>query len=718
MSGLRPRAVLPIACAFTLLAALEVLYFPGRSYESHLQALQAKAVALAELTAHSAAPALDFDDLELIDECFEGAARDDELGYIAVYRHDGKLLRGYDRAKVGLTSPPQPRAKTSVERRSLWVHVITPVHQRSGPEGTLVAGFSTRRAERAHRDAERAALSIGFLIFVLGSSVALWNGVVMRDLERLAEESRKARQRAEEASRAKSEFLAKMSHELRTPMNGILGMVDVLLRTELSDKQRRSAAVVMRSGEQLLAIVNDLLDFAKIEAGKLELDEVPFDLRELTARVTENGSVLAHGKDLKVSCVVAAEVPARLHGDALRIEQVLLNFVSNAVKFTERGGVVLRVTRVDAAEQAARLRFEVSDTGIGIAPELLDSVFEVFVQGDGSVTRRYGGTGLGLAICKQLVELLGGTIGVHSELGRGSSFHFEVELALAAPELVGAKRSARRSLPSLEERKLRRLRVLAAEDNAGNREVLASMMELLDCDVTMVENGVAAVEALHDAHDYDVVLMDCQMPLLDGYGATRAVREREAARGRRAVPIVAVTAHALPEEREAASSAGMQAFLTKPILLEGLRAVLAGLCPPGAGLRSPPDAADAGATADASSAALSSSVIDQTVLSELKALQTARNPRLLANLVERFAKDGVTQIAAMRVAAQAASKHELDRLAHSLKGWSATLGAIEVADLCRELEASCDAGSTEGAERVIAKLELAYARATEELARG
>ena len=710
--------MLPIACAFTLLAALEVLYFPGRSYESHLQALQAKAVALAELTAHSAAPALDFDDDELIDECLQGAARDDELGYIAVYGHDGKLLRGFDRAKVGFTSPPPHRTKTSVELRSPWVHVITPVHQRSGPDGTLVAGFSTRRAERAHRDAERVAFSIALAIFVLGLSVALWNGVVMRDLERLAEESRKARQRAEEASRAKSAFLAKMSHELRTPMNGILGMVDVLLDSELSDKQRRSAELVMRSGEQLLAIVNDVLDFAKIEAGKLELDAVPFELRELTTRVTEHASVLARGKGLHVSCAVAAEVPKRLHGDALRIEQVLLNLVSNAVKFTEHGSVVLRVTSVAAAGERARLRFEVSDTGIGIAPALLDSVFEVFVQGDGSVTRRYGGTGLGLAICKQLVALLGGTIGVESELGKGSVFNFELELPLAASELAGAKRSPNRSMPSLEERKLRRLRVLAAEDNAGNREVLASMMELLDCDVTMVENGVAAVEALHDAHDYDVVLMDCQMPLLDGYGAARAVRTREAARGRRAVPIVAVTAHALPEERDAASSAGMQGFVTKPILLEGLHAALVRLCPPGAGLRSPPSARPDAASPVAPSAAPASSVIDQSVLSELRALQSPRNPRLLANLVERFTKDGVTQIAAMRVAARAASKDELDRLAHALKGWSATLGAIEVADLCRELEASCDAGAIEGVDPLIARLETAYARAAEELARG
>ena len=362
----------------------------------------------------------------------------------------------------------------------------------------------------------------------------------------------------EAANRAKSEFLANMSHELRTPMNGVLGMTAILLDTPLSWPQRQYVATIKKSGETLLTLLNDILDFSKIEAGRLEIERVPFSIRAVVDDTMSLFGLSAEQKGLQFRCVVDDNVAEWVSGDPGRLRQVLTNLVGNALKFTSTGEVGLRV---HGNNEHQTLRFEVQDTGIGIASETLERLFLPFSQADSSIMRRFGGTGLGLAISKQLVELMGGTFHVESKVGIGSTFSFEVHFPHVVEEhgTEVAKEQQESQGTALQ---FQGARILVAEDNETNQQVASIMLDHMGCQVRIAGNGVDALSSLA-LFDFDLVLMDVQMPELDGLKATRRLREQ---RGRNArIPVIALTAHAMSGFREQCLEAGMNDYLSKPI---------------------------------------------------------------------------------------------------------------------------------------------------------
>lgn len=382
-----------------------------------------------------------------------------------------------------------------------------------------------------------------------------------RRLEAKAAELEVAREAAEAANRAKSRFLANVSHELRTPMNAIIGFTDLLLRSETDAQRQTQLQHVDAASHSLLALINQVLDLSKIESGRLELECRAFDLRVMLDKLDALFQSQAEGRGLRFSIEVAADVPTALTGDALRLEQVLLNLLGNAFKFTHEGEVTLSVSIVERLDERLRLGFTVRDSGIGISDEQRERLFTAFSQADSSTTRKYGGTGLGLVISRQLVSLMGGELTMDSMLEQGSEFHFSVLLTLAdaaalPPERV---REAISAVPVAQT--LEGVRVLLAEDNDQNRELAAAIMEDAGVALDIVEDGKQALAAVQ-AKAYDLVLMDMQMPEMDGIEATQSIRALDQLKS---LPIIAMTANAMKQDREACLAAGMNDFLTKPI---------------------------------------------------------------------------------------------------------------------------------------------------------
>ncbi len=387
-----------------------------------------------------------------------------------------------------------------------------------------------------------------------------------------------AKLKAEAANQAKSEFLANMSHEIRTPMNAILGMAELAMTSDHTAEQKRYLATVKSSANALLQIIDDILDFSKIEARKLELHPVAFRLRDTLNDTLEVLAARAAQKDLELACQVSNRVPDFLIGDETRLRQVLMNLVGNAIKFTDRGEVFVRVDTVASdrpvpnfsvyekpspnslpeGEGFLELHFVVRDTGIGIPKEKQQIIFESFVQADGSTTRRYGGTGLGLAICSQLVKLMGGRIWVESQVERGSSFHFTVQLCADQPTT-----DAQKQADEVFKKAAYPLRVLLAEDNEINQQVAVEFLELRGHQVRVASDGKEVLQALASLR-FDVVLMDLQMPHMDGFQATAAIREKEKTTGIR-VPIIAMTGYAMKGDRQRCFDAGMDGYICKPI---------------------------------------------------------------------------------------------------------------------------------------------------------
>ena len=383
--------------------------------------------------------------------------------------------------------------------------------------------------------------------------------------KRVEAELQQAKAAAESASRTKSEFLASMSHEIRTPMHAIMGIADLLAKTALSPEQDKYVQIFRRAGDNLLNLINDILDLSKVEASQLELEQTGFSLHDHLEKVIEMVAARAIEKGLSLVCEIAPSAPNDLVGDPTRLRQVLLNLLGNAIKFTESGEVSLRVTQDGNFAVPTALRFAVSDTGIGIPSQKLGRVFERFTQADSSTTRRFGGSGLGLTISRRLVELMGGRIWAESDVGKGSVFSFAVPFeiwpATNRPTLVTIGVDPEAHLPAL--------RILLAEDSADNCTITMAYLEDTPYQVEIAETGAIAFEKFTAGH-YDLVLMDRQMPVMDGLTATRSIRAWEQANNRPPTPIIALTASALKGDREMCLAAGCTAFLTKPIKQEVL----------------------------------------------------------------------------------------------------------------------------------------------------
>jgi two-component system, sensor histidine kinase len=524
-----------------------------------------------------------------------------------------------------------------------------------GEIGELIGGFNDMLAEVQRRDLELLTQQIS-LEGVVESRTA--------ELRSVNADLITARDKAMEASRAKSEFLANVSHEIRTPMNGIIGMTEMALKTPLSVKQRDYLDTVKASAESLLVILNDILDFSKIESRKLQLEAVPFVLRDAVNDAVKPLAVRAAEKGLELAVDIAPSVAHAVVGDPLRLRQVLTNLIGNAIKFTERGGVIVRVALQPAPEGVAVLEFSVSDTGIGISPDHQISIFEAFNQADGSTTRRFGGTGLGLAICATLVRLMNGLIWVESRLGYGSTFHFTATFA-ACRELPASLQpaSAEWAAPVTTVRR----RILLAEDNIVNQQVACGLLGDRGHSVIVAANGREAIDAIARER-FDLVLMDLQMPVMGGFEATHIIRERERSSATR-LPIIAMTAHAMAGDQERCLAAGMDGYLPKPIDPHKLFHMV----------ESEVIAADSAAAID-----------EPDLLRRL-----CGNQALKARVLRVFAEDCPSRLAEIGAAIADGDAERVRRAAHALKGSSGNVAARGLADAAHALELAAATGRFE-----------------------
>ena len=726
-----------------------------------------------------------------------------------------------------------------------------------------------------------ACFALSFIVVAIFSFIFEYvKDKAHRELSEQHRELAATKEAAEAATLAKSQFLANMSHEIRTPMNGVLGMAEVLLGTDLNDKQRNIAKIVLRSGEALLSVLNDILDYSKIEAGKLELEDINFDLRECVEETTQLFAEKAHKKGLELGLDLHNDVPVALRGDPGRLRQTLINLINNAVKFTEHGEVFVRITTLGKEQDHAHLCFEVRDTGIGIAPEVREHIFEAFSQADATTTRKYGGTGLGLGICKQLCEMMGGKIMVDSTLNKGSVFRFTVRLKIASHPLSPAvaghhhpkdlrvlivddnatyrdilhrqvlswgmrsgcaengqnalemlKKAASMGdpydlvildmmMPGMDGPELARTikadsaissvrlilltsigqdndtetmhrhgistylvkpvrqsqlfnsitsviapssvkcspstfaevdktkvafgaRVLVVEDNVVNQKVALYMLEDLGCSVEVASNGREALEAISKT-PFDLVLMDCQMPEMNGYEATQIIREKEIQQIKhrsepglsiRRTPIIALTAYAMQGDHEQCLADGMDDYLSKPFNRDRLFAVLKRWLPSKSTTDIPvhtiwedqteqdqskacrlSDGGNGGSNLHGEGFLDRLSHLDHLnyeTLASLRLRVREGQPSLLQQVIQLYMEDSPKLIETIRHSITLGDAAAMQRAAHSLKSTSGNLGAMMLAEMCKELEAMGRAGTTDNAILLLPVLEDEYDRVCE-----
>ncbi len=617
---------------------------------------------------------------------------------IDIGEHGSVTLMGTD-GIVRAHSPADDAIGTSLRDTKLFrqfsIAQAGALYDDSGPDGlvrmlnyrkvkdyplVVVVGFERDETFRPfEHNSQTYILSAGLL--------SIWLVVMTIVILRYQSGIRKARDAAQAGSRTRSEFLAMMSHEIRTPMNGVIGMAELLLDSGLHEEQAKLANTLRNSAEYLLGLINDVLDFSKLDAGRVELEKIPFDVRELVQGAVDVLTPRASAQNIYCVATVASGVPRCVVGDPSRVRQVLLNLIGNAVKFTKTGGVTVMVD-AEPTEAAGpiRLSFRVKDTGIGISADAVGRLFCEFSQLDSSISRRFGGTGLGLAICKRLVTLMGGEIGVDSELDRGSEFHFAIdveaatETASCAADTDIGKLQAAPSIVAVDAPEgTSGLRILVAEDNPTNKLVISKLLASLGHRADIVTNGVEAVAAC-TSMAYDLILMDVMMPEMDGLAATKAVRERPGPN--RYSRIVALTANAFPEDRERCRAAGMDDFLAKPVTRKSLASVLDSLT-----VRT---VADAGIEPGAPTAIDENcaAVFDASIYDGLTEVLGAEDASMV---LRTFLQDAEQRLGVVEEAERRGDNGTIAGEAHALKSSAATLGFLRLSQLARHLEADVKA---------------------------
>ena len=559
------------------------------------------------------------------------------------------------------------------------------------------------------------------------ATVPRFRGLVPREIRRLGEafntmvdglqrrnaDTRRALAQAEQANAAKSQFLANMSHEIRTPLNGVLGMVELLKQTELSERQQRYAETATRSGTSLLGLINDILDLSKIEAGKLDLVHQAFDLGQMLHETVDLFAEAASAKGLTLDLTLPDALATTLVGDPYRLRQVFVNLIGNAIKFTQSGGVFIRAELAETTAATLLVRFEIRDTGIGIAADTQAMIFDDFVQANGSTTREFGGTGLGLSIARRIVTMMDGALTVQSSLGAGSVFAFTTRLAKPLPGVAAIKLTDLAPRPSTAERPplpalapavtpairngLPAVRVLLVEDNALNMELAKAMLRGLGCAITTAVDGEEAVVA-YQANRFDLVLMDLQMPKMDGFAATAAIRDIQVKTGER-TPILALTAHALAGDRARSLAAGFDEHLTKPITFAVLKGAVTTWATPDrpAPIQDPPAEAR---------------VIDAAAIERLREVESSGNDGLVHRVLTQFLSVGEALVGQMASAAASGDDAGIRQAAHTLKSNSAYLGAERLRARCVAVEAAMAQTPPAPVTALVEDIRIEYGRAT------
>lgn len=465
-----------------------------------------------------------------------------------------------------------------------------------------------------------------------------------------------ANKKSQEMLKLKSSFLANMSHEIRTPLNGIIGMSKLLEHSPLNDRQKDYVETIRTSSASLLSLINDILDFSKIESGKFQLEETNFELASLLKSTVSIVEYSAKTKNLEIVLDLQKDVPEFYTGDPLRIRQILLNLLNNAIKFSDQGPIILRVSKQKNEESSyAHLMFEVIDRGVGFDQDIRTKLFQSFSQGDSSMSRRYGGTGLGLAISKQIVEMMNGHIDAESTVGQGSRFFFTLSLKIAKYD------HPIQSISSISSLKPMHAHILVAEDNRINQKVAEEMLSLMGCSCKIVENGQAAIHTLQN-EDFDLILMDAQMPVMDGYEATRLIRQGQAGTVNKAIPILATTANAIKGDIELCLEAGMNDYISKPISFNDLAFKIEKWIARGR------------------------AAIDEISIKKLKAQAGSNAEKFFKDLVDIFSEDAPDAISKMRIHLNSQNLDAIPAIAHSLKSSAAILGALRLKDLAERIE--------------------------------